>query len=143
MHHRFLVWSGVAIQSLLSHLSPAFLFQAGDANARHSLPGFGMLLLPTAPFLLLGFLRLFFFRQRRVSLFLLAWLVLAPLPAALTLPVPHALRSILLAPILAILTGFGIDLALGGINRRPMRLISEFVLASVFFAASFLSVASR
>ena len=59
------------------------------------------------PFLIYGFLLALKKRQPQ-DLVLLAWLLLAPIPAALTLATPHALRSLPLLIPLTILTAKGL-----------------------------------
>lgn len=97
------------ILNVLSHLSPDFLFFNGDANLRHSIPGFGQSLLAVMPFILLA---LYFFAYRRNSregLVLASLFMIGVTAASLTYEsIPHALRSITAVPSLEITAAFGI-----------------------------------
>ena len=91
------------------HFSPLYLFTQGDPQLRHSIPGFGVLLHVEAPFFLIGQVALLC-RRRREDALLLVWMVVAPIPAALTVEAPHALRSIALLPAPSIITALGVFL---------------------------------
>jgi|TARA_B100001971_G_C18264350_1_gene590342 4-amino-4-deoxy-L-arabinose transferase-like glycosyltransferase len=104
--------------NLLSHLSPDFLFISGDANLRHSLPGFGQAMLVLIPFILLA---LFFFacKQKKEGLFLVSSFVIGIIPASLTAEgIPHALRSIAAVSFLEIIAAYGIFLLYKYLKNR-------------------------
>lgn len=93
----------------LTSLSPQFLFLSGDPNFRHSIARFGELPLLLAPFLILGLIALFK-KLDSSSRLVLAWLLLAPLPSALTQGgATHATRLFILLPPLVILSALGLD----------------------------------
>ncbi len=94
-------------KNYLDHFNFDFLFLTGDANVRHHAPDMGVLYLWEAPFLLLGFLFLFKTKPKW-GFFVLWWLLTAPVASALTMPTPHAIRSLLFLPTFQIITGFGI-----------------------------------
>ena len=77
----------------LNHYSGKFLFFEGDENLRHHATDTGMLLLLQAPLLVLGFISLFRTKNTRAILSIIGWLILAPLPAALSRDSSHAVRS--------------------------------------------------
>ena len=124
------------------HLGPAFLFISGDPSPVQSVPGHGQLYWFEAPLLLAGLYRLV--RRRRtepVGLFLLAWLLMAPIPAALTkLEAGHALRSAAALPVYAIIAALGLDMLFTAARRRSAVLGRVAVAAS---AAVVLIFASR
>jgi len=92
----------------MSHFDLNWLFITGD-QARHQPPNFGHLYLVELPFLLIG-IYMFFMGKYSWSTKLLvgAWLLLAPVPAAITTGVPHPIRTIHLLPLLQLLTVIGI-----------------------------------
>lgn len=94
-------------QNYLSHFSPRFLFIIGDEIARSKVPGMGQAYLWTAPFFILG-LFLLVKRGDSSSKFVLAWLLIAPLAAALTFQSPHALRAQNMVFPLTLVTVFGL-----------------------------------
>lgn len=96
-----------------THFSPDFWLISGDPNARHRLPangfaGAGMTLLMMGGVLLV--VKRIATREAasvRDGLFLVGWLLAAPLAAAVTLDAPHALRANLLIPPVALLAAWG------------------------------------
>jgi 4-amino-4-deoxy-L-arabinose transferase-like glycosyltransferase len=96
------------IKNFLAHLSPNFLFINGDGNLRHSIPGFGQILIVLAPFILIS-LVVFMIKKRREGIFLIGGFIIGIIPASLTTDsIPHALRSIATLPFLEITAAFGI-----------------------------------
>lgn len=89
------------------HLSPQYLFFQGDINPRHNGSNSGVLYIWTIPFLLIGFVCLWKF-SRRIFLFVLVWILVAPIPAALSIPTPHALRSLNMLPMPDFVTAIGL-----------------------------------
>lgn len=73
------------VRRYLNNFSPQFLFWQGDwQNPRHSAPYVGLLLWPLIWLLPLGLLKASVGPKRKINLFFLFWLLIAPLPAALT-----------------------------------------------------------
>ena len=73
----------------LAYFTPSYLFLAGDRGDHWTLlypPGFGMLLPEQAPLIVLGLVALFQARRRRIARLILGWLIIATVPAALTVP---------------------------------------------------------
>ena len=116
----------------LSHFSYNFLFAIGDINLRSHSPGMGELLFIDLPFLILGTL---FVLKRKInySFYFLYLLVISPIPSAITREAPHALRGILLLPILVFLTAFGIYYLYLGINKGLYRYIYVVVISFIIF----------
>lgn len=97
------------VKNYFSHFSPNFLFLKGDSNPRSQIPGHGQLYLIEVLFIILGLWVIL--KSKKILYYLpLMALVLAPIPAAFTKESPHALRTILAAPSLAIISAFGINL---------------------------------
>lgn len=107
IHHRFWQYSQIFLTNYFSHFNFNYLFLSGDANPRHSIQTVGGLYLIEAPFLLYGIL-LALKKRTKTDLLLLAWLLLAPVPAGLTLASPHALRSLAMLIPLTIFTARGV-----------------------------------
>ncbi len=78
-----------------SYFGPSFLFLQGDSNPTLHPPGLGQLLPEQALLIALGLTALIGSRRRKLALVLLGWIVLGVLPAAMLVPAPHALHSIL------------------------------------------------
>jgi len=107
------------VNNYLANLSPVYLFVSGDDNLRHG-TGRGELLLWMLPFAVLGGAWCVTRAPRSVLAFAaLAWLALAPLPAAITDDgVPHAARGMLGIVAWPIVVAIGVDLAWRAIPRR-------------------------
>jgi 4-amino-4-deoxy-L-arabinose transferase-like glycosyltransferase len=101
-----------AIAGYLSHFDPNWLFVTGD-SARHHAPGMGLLYLWELPFLFIGiyvalFHKFFARDNRRGRLFLFSWFLVAPIPAAFTTDVPHAVRTLNFLPTFQIFVAAGL-----------------------------------
>ena len=122
---------GAFLLNLLRHYEPRFLFLSGDANIRHSLPGYGQLHLFEAPFLIIGLVAAF--RKRAPQdLFLIAVFALFALPAALTrLDLPHGLRAIGAFPFAHIISAVGLSLflELARDRSKAVRATASYTLA--------------
>lgn len=110
--HSFLeklaVYPMVYLKDYLSYFSFNFLFNFGDGIGRHQIANFGLFYHWEFIFLLLGIY--FLARQKKSYLFgiLVGMLLLAVVPAALSRPSPHSLRSILMVVPLTIIIALGV-----------------------------------
>lgn len=95
------------VLNYFENFSPKFLFVTGDTNPRSQVPGKSQLYFIDAIFLILGILYIGKLKNPKLYL-MLGLLLLAPIPAAITKENPHALRSILMSPILSIISALGI-----------------------------------
>jgi hypothetical protein len=107
LYHRYLLFGREVLVNFLSHLRLDFLFLNGDSNARHSIQFMGQLYHIEALFVLLG-LYVLIRNWNRVHAFLSFWIVLAILPASITLGAPHALRILLMVPVLMCIMSWGL-----------------------------------
>jgi hypothetical protein len=133
---------GISARSYALQLSPSFLFISGDPSPIQSLPGHGQLYWICAPLLLLGLARVV--RRRRLEpagRFLLYWLIVAPIPAALThLDAGHSLRAATALPAYQVLSGLGADLAIAWAANRGK---AGTRIAATAIAAALASSAAR
>ena len=91
-----------------NYLSTRFLFFEGDyANPGHTPPNTGMLLLLDSVLLILGLMYLIK-SKTRFKWFVLAWLILAPLPGAISRDQVNSIRSLSTAVPLIIIAAFGV-----------------------------------
>ena len=112
LHFAPLEW----LANYLSYLGPDYLFFNGDPQIRHSLLHMGQLHLfelATLPAGIIFLVR----RRRKEDAILLLWLVLYPVPAALTDPA-HAIRSIIGVPLFALVSACGLYQASHFVGRR-------------------------
>ncbi|MEW6495692.1 MAG: glycosyl transferase, partial [Cyanobacteriota bacterium] len=113
----------------LSYFSPIFLFFLGDPNFRHSPPGIGQLHFLELITVSVGVFFLYQEKSQRRYILLL-WLLLYPIPAALTAP-EHALRAIVGAPLFSIFSGYGLSRLADKFQLRQ----KTFSYLTIFFIA--------
>lgn len=115
LHHRFWHYKDIIAAGYLDHFDFDFLFLKGDSNPRHSIQTVGGLFLTQLALIIFGWRR---------HWPLLTWLLLAPLPAALTVATPHALRSLAMLIPLTIFSAYGLVRL-----KRYWLIAATFVLA--------------
>jgi hypothetical protein len=107
LHHRYWQYLSLFADHYLDQFTVSFLFLSGDTNPRHSTQTSGQLYLTLLPLMLLGAYYLWYSRRSDFYWFT-SWLLLAPIPAALTRATPHALRSLALVIPLVVLAAIGL-----------------------------------
>mgnify|MGYP001610204663 FL=1 len=129
------LYGKIFLQNYISQFSPQFLFTSGDPNGRHSPRGMGLLYLWEIPFLLTGLYVVFKYFSFPVKITMLTWLLVAPLPAALSVPAPHALRSLNILPIPQILTAIGVFYIFFTFTKsiRKLYVVTLILLIVLFF----------
>ncbi|TXH07577.1 MAG: phospholipid carrier-dependent glycosyltransferase, partial [Candidatus Moraniibacteriota bacterium] len=118
----------------LENFSGQFLFVGGDSNVRYGLAGHGMLYFLDAPLIIFGLI-LLYHKNRRVWYFLVAWLLLAPLPTALV-GRAYGLRSLAMLPIPQILSAFALTSYFEIKNKSKLGVL----LMAIFISFYLLSV---
>lgn len=118
----------IYLHNYISYFSLNFLFGFGDGISRHQLVGFGPLPYWQLPFLIIAIITLIKNHQKILATVTLILLFIAPLSAALALPSPHTLRSLLMVFPLCILVGIGILITIKNLRRRPIVLMFFFLL---------------
>lgn len=121
-------------QNYLKAFSTDFLFVSGDPNLRHSPLRMGEFYRVEFITILLGLAFLFFLLKRgdKNSLFILCWVVLAPLPAVITRDGgTHATRLFLLFPALSLVSALGVTSILN-ILPKKINPIALFGLIAVW-----------
>lgn len=92
-HHQIIYFSRNFFDRYFNHFSPRFLIFEGDwQNPRHSAPYVGVLLFPSILFLIIGLLISDY--RLPITKFLFLWLLLSPIPAALTRDSLSAVRAL-------------------------------------------------
>ena len=124
-------------RNYLKAISTDFLFISGDPNLRHSPQGIGEFFRIEFITVVFGLLWLMIVRKKS-SIFILAWIVLAPIPAVVTREGgTHATRLFLLFPVLTIISSAGlfyiIELTSKKINKLVVGGIALVWVFSVIF----------
>ena len=115
-HNRRLAYFKTALDGYLLHFNLNWLFLKGDIN-RHHAPEVGLLYLWELPFVLAG---IYFLIKKKPKFYqiIFLWLFLAPVPAAPTLQLPHAVRALNMVIPLHIFTASGVYMFLENIRER-------------------------
>lgn len=93
IHNRRLIITQTLVGNYISHFDFNFLFTRGDDNLRHHIKNMGMLYLFEMPLFLVG-IYLLIKKRTKESIFILLWLVFAPIPASPAVPNPHGNRAL-------------------------------------------------
>lgn len=106
-HNKFISYSSQISQNYFKHFSYDFLFTDSGFPDRYRVPSMGLLYIFELPLLLLGLIKVLKDKSRE-GFFLLVWILLAPVGAALTFDdIPNLQRTLLIFPALSILEGIG------------------------------------
>lgn len=117
-----------------TYFSPNFLLLHGDGNLRQTTGFGGVLLDATVPLMVIGAVRLLIRWRSNYARFTLLGAVVAPVPAALTLAAPHALRGAGLLPFLVLLMVEGMAWVWSLLHQR--RLIAVVLTVAVVATAA-------
>jgi len=90
-HSRYVVYGSIFLKNYVSHFSPAWLFTGGIREA-HKVPGLGLFHFWEILLIVIGIYAIHLYKKHRVFYFILAWILISPLPAAITTQAPHAMR---------------------------------------------------
>ena len=123
IYNRRIIYIDVFMENYRSYFSYDFLFNRGDLFHRHNVIGFGQFYLWQIPFFVIGVFGIFFVRKK-VSAIIIFWLLIAAIPAALSLPSAHALRSLNMLPAYLIVITAGIYIFYKFIPRKTYLLVS-------------------
>ncbi len=136
IHNRPVYFASQATKNYLGHFSPTFLYQTRGAQYQFAIPGKNLLTLPVTLLSLLGFVYLLKSHKTKESYLLLLFLLLAPIPSALTSDPPQSLRPTPLIPPLILLATLGaiwvIDMAKSKVKSRlPIGFLTAIYLAAL------------
>jgi 4-amino-4-deoxy-L-arabinose transferase-like glycosyltransferase len=105
-HSRFLVYPFLILEKYLATFSADFLFFHGSNNFHHNITGFGNFYVANFMFFIFG-VYIMFNKKYKYRHLILFWLLLSPIPSAITKNSPHSLRAIFLLPAYILITGLG------------------------------------
>ncbi|MBI2031271.1 MAG: glycosyltransferase family 39 protein [Candidatus Levybacteria bacterium] len=135
--NRRIAFAKSVVSGYVSHFDLNWLFITGDI-ARHHAPNMGLLYLFELPFLLIGIYCLIFGNfDKKTKFLVLAWFLIAPIPASVTSGVPHAVRTLNFLPTFQIFTAIGILFALQKISNIKYK-ISNIQIKYFIYSFCFL-----
>ncbi|MFC1627012.1 ArnT family glycosyltransferase [Patescibacteria group bacterium] len=113
----------------LKTFSPKFLLTVGGNHPWHRMPQVGNFYFLEIILAIFGLWWLVKQPDKKLKVILLSWLILAPLPSAITIDAPHSTRSLHLLPIILILAALGFSYL-----YKTLKLKKPFILLiSVIF----------
>lgn len=115
----------------VGYFSPQFLFFQGGTQYQFSQPGFGVLSPASLPFFYFGLVLLVLRRQK----FLLYWLLLAPLPAAITRDNYAVIRATTMLPAVFLVAAYGLSAAL----KKANWVMIPFAIVLYFFVEQYIA----
>lgn len=105
VYNRYVYFIASFTQNYLKHFSIQFLAISGGSNYQFSLQNMGLIYLIELPLLVLGSYKLL---KNKIGWIFLVWVLIAPIPSALTREAPHVLRAIFMLGGIQIITSFGL-----------------------------------
>lgn len=132
LHNKPINYSLAFLQNYSEHFSGEFLFLSGEEIQRNKVPEMGQMYLASLLFVVFGLLQI----ARNPSGWgpVLLWLLIAPIPAALTFQSPHALRAQNMIIPLVIISAYGALSLLEWFRRIAKSKEFFYVLSFLLFA---------
>lgn len=131
-------YSGGAYQFAINYLnsySPNFLFDKGGEKLVHNIGHFGYFYILDAFLVITGLAFLVWNREKRLLLFLVSWLIIAPIPSAITRELSGT-RLFTIAPLFALISSYGAYNIVTIWKKRKQRYVA-FVVFALFFIGGF------
>ena len=144
-HNKIIFFARNFLLRYFNHFSPQFLLTQGDwQSPRHSSPYTGVLLIPSFFFLILGLFSANYFSENYSSnnysftnLFFLLWLILAPIPAALTRDSLSAVRVMSFSLPLCYFSALGIISTINYFKKNKFFYLTTSLLIFLSYLLSF------
>jgi hypothetical protein len=122
----------------LAHFSYNYLFIEGDTNPRLSSQT-GTFYKVDIAFLIIGILALVWgiFRGKKEYLIVLAWALMAPIPASITSEAPHAARAMFMTGSWHLIAALGVYTIINTFKNKYVKATISLVIASVLAVSLF------
>jgi hypothetical protein len=127
-HNLYLGYGEVVWDNYLTHLTPQFLFESGDPNPRLSTQAVGEFYKVDLILFILGILSILLWYRSKAALILVAWILLAPMPAALTREVPEAHRALYMMGSYTLLAALGAGAVISHLKWKYLRFAGALAL---------------
>lgn len=109
--------SEITLNQYLTHFTLKYLFVSGDQSPRNSVKTFGEFYKTDALFILIGLFALLKLRSK-VTIVILAWLLLSPIPSSLVSHAPNATRAVFMMGSMHLLSALGAGKIAGWLKGR-------------------------
>lgn len=125
-------------ENYIGYFSPQYLFLKGGSQYQFSIPGRGVLYLVNLPFFYLGllFVILKALKNSKEYQLVLFWLILAPIPASLTLDSHAVLRSTTMLPLPELFVALGLWFAGRWVTKS--KLLNRYPKTNLFWAGAYM-----
>lgn len=128
-HNKFVEYGKIIGEGYLQNFSANFLFFHGDGNPRHNMANIGGFWLSEMVLILLG-LGFYLRQSKSILVFLISWILIAPIPTSILIET-HALRSSFMLPPFIFLSSGGILLLLSNFKKIETRIICVTLLVMI------------
>jgi hypothetical protein len=137
LYNRPVYFIATVAKNYLGYFSPVFLFLRGGTQYQFSLPEEGLLNWAELPFFYFGLYLLF----RRRDKLLLTWLLLAPIPAAITRDQSAVIRATAMLPVVYFASALGFSAVWKKIKTVPGQCLLSvgFILVYILFVWNYFS----
>lgn len=121
------------VQNYINSFSPSFLFDKGGEKLAHNLGSFGNLYVFDALLIAIGIAMLFWNREKSIKL-LIVWLLLAPIPSAITRDTPNSTRLFIYLPLLILISAYGgYYLSVFLLKRKRVIGVASYIILCLLF----------
>ncbi|KKR58782.1 MAG: hypothetical protein UU05_C0002G0040 [Candidatus Curtissbacteria bacterium GW2011_GWA1_40_47] len=121
----------LAFNNYIDHFSPVFLFYKGDQIGRHSQVDMGQIYLFDGILLVCSIFALKKLSGKSLKI-MLSWLILAPIPAMIVNPTPHAYRTLQMSVPLAFFSALGAYWIFSNKKLLIIKVLLTFVIFYTF-----------
>lgn len=130
IHNKATYFIAYSASNYLGYFSPFYLGFQGGTHYQFSIPNFGVVFPIELPFFYLGIILLLlkFPQLETVKKFLLFWLLIAPVPAAITRDPYQVVRAMTMLPVVYLITGFGFGAALDYLYKKKTQLLKPLII---------------
>ena len=129
LHNKGIEYSKLLIESYFRNFSTEYLLISGDGNPRHNMTQSGVILWIEVVLIFYAIVKLWK-NEKRKLIFLILWLLIAPVAGTLLLE-PHSLRNSFMMVPLVVLSGYGIYSLVGVKNKAIRNLLLGIVIVAV------------
>lgn len=143
VYNKVTYFVGSFAKNYINYFSPDFLFLKGGTQYQFSVPKQGVLYLASLPLFYLGIIFLIKGIRNKDYQVLLAWLILSPIPASITVESGAVIRATTMLPIPEILIAIAVWEIIRKFSKYEMLLISGFVIVMLFCLENYLNVYAK
>jgi len=131
IHNRRVLYAKSYLEHYFDFFDPVYIFIKGDVNPRFSTQQTGQLYVFMAPLILVG-LYILLKKRNRNYVFIMLWILAAPIAAATARETPHALRSATFIPSFEIVAALGFVAVVGFVKKLKMKYVRKFLIVVMF-----------